>query len=187
MIISKILNKYFYRFNICYINDSTITSFCVCDSNYPKETTFAFLKEINFLFREKFTNRDINNAHSYSMNNSFSDTLREKLFYFNENQDLNYNSKIQKLKDTLVETKDALIESAEVLEERGEHLEIVVKKANTLKGQSKTYFVKAKKFKEKVKGFDIRLILTVLSCICFGYILSTVLCGGLSLPNCFNE
>ena len=121
------------------------------------------------------------------MNNSFSNTLREKLFYYNENQDLNFNSKIQKLKDTLVETKDALIESAEVLDERGEHLEIVVKKANTLKGQSKNYFVKAKKFKQKVKGFDIKLIIGVLTCICFGYVLSSILCGGLGLPNCFNE
>ena len=121
------------------------------------------------------------------MNNSFSDTLRTKLKYYNENQDLNYNSKIEKLKDSLVETKDALIESAEVLEERGEHLEIVVKKANTLKNQSKTYFVKAKKFKERVKGFDIRLIIGVLTCIFLGYILSSILCGGLGLPNCFNE
>ena len=121
------------------------------------------------------------------MNNSFSNTLRERLKFYNENQDLNYNSKIEKLKDSLVETKDALIESAEVLEERGEHLEIVVKKANTLKNQSKTYFVKAKKFKERVKGFDIRLIIGVLTCIFLSYILSSILCGGFGLPNCFNE
>ena len=40
---------------------------------------------------------------------------------------------------------------------------------------------------KKTSTADIRLIIGVLTWIVLGYILSSILCGGFGLPNCFNE
>ena len=159
----------------------------MCDNNYPTESAFEFLKEILLLFVEKFTPTQIEVAYAYSLNKDFKAILRQKMHYYNINVDLKVNANLNKIKESLLETKTQLIETTEVLQERGEQMNIIIKKADSLKVDSKNYFSNAKKMKKRVKGAELKWLSGVISFLVVGYLLASVLCGGFKLPNCFNE
>ena len=175
------------RYCFYYINDSNITVMCMCDKAYPIESAFELLKDVMLIFLEKFSNEQIENAYSYSLNKEFQPIIRQKLNYYNKNLDLKRNATLNKLKENLLETKNVLIETTETLNERGERINLIMKKAETLKGDSKVYFDNAKKIKNKEKGYDCKFLYTALFVICFCYVLASILCGGVTLPNCFTE
>lgn len=47
--------------------------------DYPRENSFAFLDDIKEQFLKTFSNSEIENAISYSLNDSFKQTLESKL------------------------------------------------------------------------------------------------------------
>ena len=173
------------KYTFFYINDTKITILCMCDKTYPTESAFELLKDIIILFYDKFSEEQINQAYSYSLNKEFQNVLRQKMSYYNKNIDLKRNTTIHKLKDSLVETKDALIETTETLQERGEAINLIMKKADSLKIDSKIYFENAKKVKQRAKGCNFQYIYYILILISLCYCLASILCGGIFLPNCF--
>ena len=153
----------------------------------PKSKISSFAKALDTTTSYLFSDEQIENAYSYSLNKEFQPIIRQKLNYYNKNLDLKRNATLNKLKENLLETKNALIETTETLNERGERINLIMKKAETLKGDSKVYFDNAKKIKNKEKGFDCKYLYTALFVICFCYVLASILCGGVTLPNCFTE
>ena len=55
---------------------------CMADEKYTKETAYAFLEEIQRSFTSKFTEKEINGAIAYHLNNSFKNDLKAKLVLF---------------------------------------------------------------------------------------------------------
>ena len=74
-------------FTFFYKNDSLITAVCATDINYPNSTAFEFLDVLVKTFRSQYKEEDIRQAYSYSYNNSFKKTIKEKVTYYNKNLD----------------------------------------------------------------------------------------------------
>ena len=76
-------------FTIFYKNDSLITAVCATDINYTNSTAFEFLNVLVNTFRSQYKEEDIRQAYSYSYNNTFKKTIKEKVTYYNKNLDSN--------------------------------------------------------------------------------------------------
>ena len=74
-------------FTFFYKNDSLITAVCATDINYPNSTAFEFLNVLVNTFRSQYKEEDIRQAYSYSYNNTFKKTIKEKVTYYNKNLD----------------------------------------------------------------------------------------------------
>ena len=81
-----------YHFH--YVNENDITYLCLSDHLFPKRAAFAFLDDIKRLFCEKYNEKERRNAINYAMQNSFSEHLKAKLTYYNNDPD---NEKIKRL------------------------------------------------------------------------------------------
>jgi hypothetical protein len=110
----------------------------MCDNKYPQETAFAFLEDIKSNFLTTFTQTAIESAYSYSLNNQYKDVIRGKMDYFNKNA--NSADSIAQLKQGLIDTKGVLMDAADVMNQRGEKINLIVKKAETLRTESTSYY-----------------------------------------------
>lgn len=173
-----------FRYTFNAINDSNLTAMCMCDLAYPSESAFEFLKDILLLFQNKFSKDNIKAAYAYSLNKEFLPVLRSKMSYYNKNIDSKANATLNKLKETILETKTELMETTEKLQEREVQMKTLIRKAYTLKDDSTRYFLNARKMKESAKGCNFKKILKILLVISLCYLLTTILCGGATLPNC---
>jgi vesicle-associated membrane protein 7 len=112
---------------------------CMSDNKYPQDTAFAFLEDIKGIFLNTFLQGAIDSAFSYSLNNQFKDTLKGKMEYYNKHADQPVDS-IGKLKKGLLDTKVVLMDAADELSVRGEKVNLIVKKAETLRQESTSYY-----------------------------------------------
>lgn len=112
----------------------------LCEENYPKETAFVFLEDICNEFFEKFSAGDIERESAYSkfFTNTFNPILRDKMIYYNKNLDASDN--LRELKKGVINYRDNVIKANDILIERGEKITLVVKKADSLKQESGSYF-----------------------------------------------
>ena len=157
---------------------------CMCDASYPPESAFEFLKDILLLFQNKFSQEKIKDAYAYSLNKEFLPVLRSKMSYYNKNIDSKANATLNKLKDTILETKTELMETTQKLQERDVQMKTIIKKAYTLKDTSTRYFLNARKMKESAKGCNYQIILKIIVVLGLCCLLTIILCGGATLPNC---
>jgi hypothetical protein len=114
------------------------------DEKYPKHAAYAFLEEIQRTFTTKFTEKEINVAIAYHLNDSFKNELKSKMVnsllikdYFNIHYE---DDNISKLKKGVMNMKDNVLEASEILNQRGEKIQLVIKKADGLRSESKSYY-----------------------------------------------
>lgn len=119
---------------------------CLCEADYPKETAFIFLEDVSDKFVEKFTSQDIERelAHSELFSKTFTPVLKDRMIYFNKNPDANDN--LRELKKGVLDYRDNVIKANDILIERGEKITLVVKKADSLKQESGSYYSSVSKF-----------------------------------------
>ena len=53
----------------------------MCDKNYDKTQAFLFLEKINDLFINTFTDKEINEAISYSLDHKFKPLINTSMVY----------------------------------------------------------------------------------------------------------
>ena len=113
---------------------------CMCEAEYPKETAFLYLEECMSVFFDKFTQNDIDRENAYSkfFNEKFQNVLKDKMIYFNKNQDATDN--LKELKQGVLNYRENVIKANDILIERGENINLVVKKADSLKHESESYY-----------------------------------------------
>ena len=80
-------DAYFFH----YINEKNLTYMCMTDNNYPRECAFKFLEELKDTFLNQYKPPQIDNAISYSFNDSFGPVIKDKISYFNKNLDKDDN------------------------------------------------------------------------------------------------
>lgn len=110
----------------------------MCDSNLNQNTAFSYLEDIKTLFLETFSKNQIDMAIAYSFNDKFKDSINEKMIYYNTN--LNESDSVSRLKKGVLEYKDNILQANDILMERGEKINLIVKKADNLKIESKNYY-----------------------------------------------
>ena len=54
---------------------------CMTDEKFPKGTSYAFLEEIHRLFTTRFTEKEINCAIAYHLNDCFKNELKGKMVF----------------------------------------------------------------------------------------------------------
>lgn len=110
----------------------------MCDNKYPQESAFGFLEEIKNQFIKNFSSKEIEGAVSFSFNALFSGIMKKKMEYYNKNID--NGDSLARLKKGVMDQQGMLMETTETLNQRGEKINLVVKKAETLRHESETFY-----------------------------------------------
>ena len=123
-----------------YIIDSGMIFMCMCEGDSKKRTSFAFLEDVKSIWRRKYSTVE-QTAVAFSMQSEFSDTLTNKIDYYNQNPSAD---NIDKIRGQLESVREVMCENIEQLLERGEKLELLVDKTDRL-NQSAFKFEKSAK------------------------------------------
>ena len=134
-----------------YINKDNITYLCIT-SNFPEDTTFAFLMEVQRQFLNQNDYKDIMKKQSYQMK-YFEKNLKNILDYYNKCPEKTLSGEIIK---NLVDAKSIAIENIEKLIERDDKLNITVQKSDKLYDQSKNINSLANSIKNQKKAEKLR-------------------------------
>ena len=131
---------YFFRYYFHYLNDEGISYMCLCESEYPKETAFVFLEDLKEKFFNKFTPSDVEREKAYSkfFSETFNPILKERMIYFNRNPEA--HDSLRDLKKGVIMYRDNVVKANDILIERGEKINLVVKKADSLRQESGSYY-----------------------------------------------
>ena len=119
---------------------------CLCESDFPKETAFVFLEDLSEKFFNKFTPNDVEREKAYSkfFSETFNPILKERMIYFNRNPDA--QDSLRDLKKGVINYRDNVIKANDILIERGEKINLVVKKADSLRHESGSYYSSVSSF-----------------------------------------
>jgi vesicle-associated membrane protein 7 len=148
----------------------------MCDNKLTQDSAFSYLEEIRTLFLDTFTQKEIESAYSYTLNDKFREPIKGKMSYYNAN--LNESDKVSKLKKGVLDYKDTVLQATDVLMERGEKINLIVKKADNLRTESVNYYSSAKKVKSTVKCRNIKIaIFGIIILLLVAYFISVIACG----------
>ena len=134
-----------------YINQNNITYLCIT-SNFPEETTFAFLMEVQRQFLEQNSYSDIMKEQSYFFQ-YFQKNLKNIMDYYNKCPQKTLSGEIIK---NLVDAKSIAIENIEKLIDRDQKLNITVQKSDKLYDQSKNINSLANTIKNQKQAEKLR-------------------------------
>ena len=134
-----------------YINKDNITYLCIT-SNFPEDTTFAFLMEVQRQFLNQNDYKDIMKKQSYQLE-YFEKNLKNIMDYYNKCPEKTLSGEIIK---NLVDAKSIAIENIEKLIERDDKLNITVQKSDKLYDQSKNINSLANSIKNQKKAEKLR-------------------------------
>ena len=134
-----------------YINKDNITYLCIT-SNFPEDTTFAFLMEVQRQFLEQNSYDDIMKEQSYYFQ-YFQKNLKNIMDYYNKCPQKTLSGEIIK---NLVDAKSIAIENIEKLIDRDQKLNITVQKSDKLYDQSKNINSLANSIKNQKKAEKLR-------------------------------
>ena len=143
--------KQYDSYQYHYINKDNITYLCIT-SNFPEDTTFAFLMEVQRQFLNQNDYKDIMKKQSYQME-YFEKNLKNIMDYYNKCPEKTLSGEIIK---NLVDAKSIAIENIEKLIERDDKLNITVQKSDKLYDQSKNINSLANSIKNQKKAEKLR-------------------------------
>ena len=173
------------EFIIFYKNDSLITILCVTDNNYPSSTAYEFLDELVKNFRSEYKEEDIRQAYSYTYNNSFKKTIKQKVNYYNKNLDSKDLTNLDRLKDSLLDMKNNLVDTVQTLNMRETELSHNVEKAEELKVKTDDLVINARKAKKaELNNSPYKKLIPIIITIVVVYCILAIKCGGACMPNC---
>ena len=119
---------------------------CMTDEKYPKITAFSYLEDIQRLFTSKFSEKEINGAIAYNLNEKFKNDLKVEMVlglftkeYFNSLVEVE-NDPIEKLKRRVLSMADDVVDKADLQYLRSEKIQLVISKADVLRSESKPYY-----------------------------------------------
>ena len=111
---------------------------CMADKGVSMKLAFAFLQDIRKELLERYNQREIEAAQSYSLKTFGSDTLKPKMNYYNDNPNLVVD-KTDELFNKMNDLKEDMIENIESLIQRDGKIEIIAEKALNLSVVSNSF------------------------------------------------
>ena len=112
-----------YHFH--YINEEGLTVMCMTDNLIQKRTAFVFLADLRRSFYNTFSAREIEQATGHSMR--FQQTIKDKIDFYNDNPNVQNDSKTESLVKELNETKDVMVENLNKILERDLKIDVVLR------------------------------------------------------------
>eukprot|EP01015_Nassula_variabilis_P003901 TRINITY_DN1266_c0_g1_i11.p1 TRINITY_DN1266_c0_g1~~TRINITY_DN1266_c0_g1_i11.p1 ORF type:complete len:220 (+),score=18.59 TRINITY_DN1266_c0_g1_i11:62-721(+) len=168
-----------YTFHV--INEDDFSYLCMTEIKFERRLAFLFLQHIREAFLEKYAESERRDAIQYALNNSFSNTIRQKMHQFNTDPP----DKLMKLKTDLNDAKNIMVENIDKLLEREERLDILVKKTANMNTMATNIKKKSTEVKRQAQWRSIRLkIIIVLIVLIVIYLVLSIICGGFALKGC---
>jgi len=139
---------------IYYLNDNHnntwLTYMIMTSIKYPKSTAVGCLEDIKktFTSQEFVSDIDFDGILKFGLNSKFQETLKEKITYYNENQEVS-SKKISELKNHMDSLKTEVIKTAGLLDERGDKIKVLSDKSDTLLDSSNNYYRESIKVRKK--------------------------------------
>mmetsp|Transcript_3632 Transcript_3632/g.5668 ORF Transcript_3632/g.5668 Transcript_3632/m.5668 type:complete len:218 (-) Transcript_3632:1525-2178(-) len=168
------------KFVFHYIVDQGITFLCMSDESTKRRITFAFLDDIMKNWRENYAAVE-RTALAFSMNESFSPILRQKIDFYNTNPTSDNISRVQAQIDTV---KDVMIENIDRVLERGERIELLVDKTDRLNQQAFKFEKSSKTLKNTMYYRKIRNILLLIVILVLLILFIAAMICGFDFTNC---
>jgi hypothetical protein len=127
----------------------------LCDKDYPSESAFLYLDSLRSAFLEKFSQKEIEQAIAYSLNQVFKDKLKVQMDYFNQNKS---DDSVSQLKRGINDLKNDVLDASGILTQRGDKINLIVKKADMLRQESSAYYKNVKfKFNNRLGKLEVLL------------------------------
>ncbi|KAK9509477.1 hypothetical protein O3M35_006787 [Rhynocoris fuscipes] len=170
-------NSYLFH----YICENGIIYLCITDDVFERARAFMFLSNIKRKFISMFGTR-ANTAIAYAMNNEFSPILRTQIKQFTETKEFD---SISKVNSELDELKNIMVRNIDDIVSRGENLNLLHEKSENLTATSVSFRTQSRNLQRSLFWKNVKLYaLTASAGIVFLYLILSMACGGLSLPQC---
>eukprot|EP01041_Mallomonas_annulata_P001386 gene1386-2667_t len=158
-----------------YLIDNGIIFLCMADVDVQRRLVFSLLDEIMKLWRQNYTVEMEQNAIAFSLNETFSPILKDRLEYYNTNPSADHITRVRSQIETV---KDVMIENIDRILERGEKIELLVDKTELLNQQSFKFVKSTKRLRNTLWYRNVKVyILLVFVLLVMGLIISLLVCG----------
>jgi vesicle-associated membrane protein 7 len=145
----------------------------MCDDAKPR-VPFAFLEDVKAKFTQMYTGDQIGKAIAYSLDKEFGKVLCSQMEHWNSPGADNFgnvNSKIDEVKNVMVQNIDSILA-------RGEKLDMLVDRTQELQESSKQFRNQSKALRQAMLWRKIKMYgLMVLALTVFLWLLTSFICG----------
>ncbi|CAM9328409.1 unnamed protein product [Chrysoparadoxa australica] len=122
-------DAYTFHYNVC----DGITYLCMADDEGRRKTPLAFLEDIKARALQAYGLPQLQTAIAFSLDRDFGPVLRQQMEYFNSDTAADSILSVRSKIDTV---RDVMVENIEKVLERGEKIELLVDKTETLNQQA---------------------------------------------------
>ena len=158
------------EFHFHYTQQNGILVLCMSSKDVQQKLAFTFLQDVKQAFYDTYTQRDIDNAVSYSLKSFGVETMKPKMSMYNDNPTM-VKDKADVVLENMINLKEDMVENIENLIQRDGKIEIIAEKALQLSTVSNSYKQRSKKLKEqercKRRMYTLVCIFIVIACAGF--------------------
>jgi vesicle-associated membrane protein 7 len=181
--ISKLLSNYVLeRYSFFVLAREGYVYLVLADSNYELRIAISFLKEVEALFKSRFSESERRHAIAYKLNESFQPALKAKVQEYSEKRNVD---KISQLKQKMSELEEQAMKNLDKIIERGEKIDIMVERTKVMSETSYDLRTQATSVRRTMwwrnKKMCLLLVLLVLFVI---FVIVLIACGGFSFSKC---
>eukprot|EP00540_Astrosyne_radiata_P011078 CAMPEP_0116848068 /NCGR_PEP_ID=MMETSP0418-20121206/14787_1 /TAXON_ID=1158023 /ORGANISM="Astrosyne radiata, Strain 13vi08-1A" /LENGTH=224 /DNA_ID=CAMNT_0004479589 /DNA_START=88 /DNA_END=762 /DNA_ORIENTATION=- len=168
-----------------YIVEGGICYLCMSDELHKHRIPYAFLNDMKDRFVAQYGTEEPQTAIAFSMNEGFSQIIRDRMdFYNSEQADLTVDN-IGAVKSQIEDVKGIMVQNIEKVLERGEKIELLVDKTDRLNQQAFKFESSSRNLRRSMywRRMKCYVFVGVISVLLI-YFASASLCGGLDFRKC---
>lgn len=176
---SYVYDKYVFH----YVVDNGITFLCMSDENTKRRMAFAFLEDVKGVWRERYRAVE-HTALAFSLDDTFSPVLREKIDFYNTNPSSDNIARVQAQIDSV---KDVMVENIDRVLERGERIELLVDKTDKLNQQAFKFEKTSRSLKNTMLYRKIRNLCIIVAVVVVILIIVLIVVCGIKFDKCSSD
>ena len=159
-----------------YIAEEGVVYLCLTHEHLKRRIAFAFLEDVKERFKATYKPEEINEAHAFAMNQTFSRILRKRMEHFSEDGEDRGR----------VQVEGTTVENIEKLLNRGEKIELLVDSSGEdLRQSAFTFEHSAKSLRNTLWWRSTKKCAMITIVVLFVlYFIIASQCGGLGLETC---
>lgn len=140
---------------------------------YPSSLAFEFLRNIQKLLHQNYTQDKLQEAVAYELK-EFNSVLKSQVVSYAKKT----SDSVDKMIEAVKNASDSVFDINTLLGKRTEKLDLIVKKASDLSSNSSSFLRKSKKVKSSVRCKQVKIILLIiLVVLALTYIIIGFTCG----------
>lgn len=168
-----------------FIVEEGICFLCMSDELNKHRIPYAFLNDIKENFYAKYGRELPQRAIAFSMNDEFSNILRDRMDYYNTGA-AHHSDSIGRVQGQIDQVKDVMVQNIEKVLERGEKIELLVDKTDRLNQTAFKFEKSSRVLRRTLWWSKVRFWVcsTTIVAVVIYLLAASFLCGGLALPQC---